>query len=87
MQNQMSTANPKKWAWIGIGIIVVAVLVWWFGSGSMTQAPETKNPETDQAASPGEDSTAAIEQQLNAATDFGAIEEELKTTDTDVNSL
>ncbi|HEY4499604.1 MAG TPA: hypothetical protein VJH70_00520 [Candidatus Paceibacterota bacterium] len=82
MQNQMSSSNPKKWIWIGLGIIIVGLLVWWFGSGSITQSPEI-----NQLVSPAEDSTATIEQQLNDATDFGAIEDELKTTEADLNSL
>lgn len=88
MQNQAVPADSKKWIWIGAGIVVVGLLVWWLGSGLVTQSPGTQTlPEGDPMVSQAEDSTATIEQQLNAATDFGAVEEELKTTDADVNSL
>lgn len=77
----METQNSKTWLWVVVAAVVVAVAGWlWLGYYPAT-APETAGP-----ALGGEDTTAAIDQELNA-TDFGDLEKELQATDADLNAL
>lgn len=83
MQNQTTDHSAKKWMWIAVGIVIIGLLIWWFSAPALEQMYQTQSP----ADSAAEDSTANIEQQLNAETDFGAVEEELKSIEADINSL
>ena len=74
--------NSKKWMWVAAVVVVLAVLGWWmWQKPASVTAPETAGP----ALSP-EDTTVAIEQELDA-TDLGDIDAELQATEADLQSL
>lgn len=85
MENEMqNTQNSKTWFWVAAAVVAVAVAGWlWWGYWPAS-APSTS--ETAGPALSTDDTTAAIEQELNA-TDFGNLEAELQATDADLNSL
>ena len=76
--------KSKKWLWILLVVVVIA-MVWWL----VRSSNEATAPGVGENAGPalsGDDTTAAIEQELNA-TNLGDIETELQETDADLNSL
>ena len=78
----METQN-KTWVWVVVVVaVVVAAWLWWgYWPASAPSTSETAGP-----ALSADDTTAAVEQELNA-TDFGDLETELQSTEADLQSL
>lgn len=79
----METQN-KTWLWVAGVVAVAAVLGGWFWWSNQAVAPTTS--ETAGPALGAEDTTAAIDQELNA-TDLGDLEAELQATEADLQAL
>ena len=80
----MSPQGGKWWVWIVIAAVVLAgVAIWWYVA--YRPAPESTTAETTMPLS-GEDTTAAIEQDIEAV-DLGNVDEELDALDQDINQL
>ncbi len=78
-------SKNKTWLWVGVAVLAIAALagwMWW----SPKQAAAPGASETAGSAIGADDTTTAIEKELNA-TDFGNLEADLKATDADLNSL
>ena len=84
----MGPQNSKKWIWIAVGIIAIGIIVWLLSMSDTSNviAPNTADQTSSRQSLGADDTTASIEQQLNA-TDLGSFEAELQTTNADVNSL
>ena len=76
--------NSKTWLWVTGAVVVAAVFGGWFWWSNQAVAPTTS--DTAGPVLSETDTTAAIDQELNA-TDFGNLEAEMQATDADLQSL
>ena len=77
----MEQNSSKTLVLAAVGVVALAVGAWLLMGSRQAAAPEISGPALGQ-----EDTTSAIEAELNA-TDFGDIDAELQATDADLNSL
>lgn len=80
----MEIQNSKTWLWVAAVVVVAAVLGGWFWWSNSAVAPTVS--DTAGPALSGEDTTASIDQELNA-TDFGDLEKEIQSTEADLQAL
>ena len=78
-------SKNKTWLWVTAAVLAVAALAFWMW-WSPRQATAPGASETAGPALSAQDTTSAIDAELNA-TDFGNLEAELQATDADLNSL
>lgn len=85
MDNEMNQSNNRNRTWLAAAAIAALVAVgawmWWARQAAAPGVPETAGPALN-----ADDTTAAIEQELNA-TDLGNLEAELQSTEADLQSL
>ena len=91
MQNQMPTEGAKEnkmgmWLTVGLAAAVVLIGLWlWLGYRSAT-APASPESEVAGPALTEQDTTGAIEEELQA-TDLGDIESEFQDIEADLQNL
>lgn len=78
----MPASAAKKWMWVAAAAVAaLAVLGFWMWWAQEAATPEIGGPALNES-----DTTAAIEQELQA-TDLGNLEAELQATEADLQSL
>ena len=80
-------SKNKTWLWAAAVVLAVAALAgWMWWSPRQATAPGASETAAPQSGVSADDTTSAIDAELNA-TDFGNLEAELQATDADLNSL
>jgi len=77
-------SQNKTWLWALVAVLILAAAGWMSWSSRQAVAPSVS--ETAGSALTVEDTTSAIEAELNA-TDFGDVDKELQSTEADLQSL
>ena len=77
-------SQNKIWLWALVAVLILAAAGWMWVSSREAVAPSIS--ETAGPALTADDTTSAIEAELNA-TDFGDVGKELQSTEADLQSL